>query len=170
MHLEGSRKKSHIAKACIFHEFSCMSQRSWDLRNGVNAGTKQGDGETVAGTVLWNGALQITVFAINIKGLWLEKSWFAQHTCSFNSCLNITWLFEANCKRIIFGTSPWQCERSIPSFLCVRLSPYMSCIDLDYFMWDTDLNLILTSLPRLRDKRGAPRVCCTMPTVHWEMG
>lgn len=51
-----------------------MSQRSWDFRNEVNAGTKQGDGETVTGIVLWNGPFKITVFAINIKGLWLEKS------------------------------------------------------------------------------------------------
>lgn len=65
MHLEGSRQKSHIVKACIFYEFSCMSQRSWDFRNEVNASTKEGDGETV---------FFFTVFAINIKDLWLEKS------------------------------------------------------------------------------------------------
>lgn len=106
---------------------------------------------------------------MDIKGLWLEKNWFAQHTCSFNSCLDVTWLFEANCKYIIFSTSPWQCERSIPSFLCARLAPYTSCIDLDYFTWDTDLNLILTSLPVCVTNADLPgcAVPCQQSTERW---
>lgn len=48
MHLEESGQKSHIARAYIFYEFSCKSQRSWDLWNEVNAGTKRSGGEAKA--------------------------------------------------------------------------------------------------------------------------